>query len=107
MFSWSFVLARRTARVISSAPAYSTAAWISFREYFPEPKMKREENSCPPKISLSFCVIRNVLSVLCQGSLSPAMSRRIILASWAAQTSTREATKPSPTEESDVPSPQR
>ena len=57
MFSCSLVLARRTARVMSSAPASRTAAWMRLREYFPEPRMNREVKVCPPMIrgSLLFC----------------------------------------------------
>ena len=57
MFSCSFVFARRTARVIISAPASFTAASIRLSEYFPEPKIKRELNSCPPIISLSLFML--------------------------------------------------
>ena len=36
------------------APAFSTAALISSREYFPDPSMKRDWNSCPPRQNVSF-----------------------------------------------------
>ena len=59
MFSCSLVLARRTARVMSSAPASRTAASMSFREYFPEPRMKRDVKVCPPitRGSLLCCTV--------------------------------------------------
>ena len=61
MFSFSVVLARRTARVIIWAPASRTAASISSREYFPEPKINREVNSLPPRLHVS-CVFMAIPS---------------------------------------------
>ena len=54
MLSPSALFARRTASVIISAPACCTAASISAIEYFPDPRIKREWNSRPPRISGSF-----------------------------------------------------
>ena len=42
MLSCSLVLARRTASVIISAPAYLTALSIRLSEYLPEPSIKRD-----------------------------------------------------------------
>ena len=53
IFSCSFVFALRTASVMISAPASLIAASIRFKEYFPEPRINRDRNSCPPMTSLS------------------------------------------------------
>ena len=64
MFSFFFVLVRRTANVIICAPAFSTAALISSMEYFPDPKIKREENSFPPNVNVSFFIFSSFFLVL-------------------------------------------
>ena len=56
MFSFFLVLVLLTASVMICAPAFSTAALISSIEYFPDPKMKREENSLPPNVNVSFAI---------------------------------------------------
>ena len=63
MFSFFFVLVRRTANVIICAPAFSTAALISSMEYFPDPKIKREENSFPPNVNVSFFIFSSFFLV--------------------------------------------
>ena len=50
-------LARRSAIVIICAPASETAALMSSGEYLPEPRIKRDVNSCPPMMSLSVIVV--------------------------------------------------
>ena len=42
----------------------SSSRWINFMEYFPEPKIKRELNSCPPITNLSSFMIISI-SVVC------------------------------------------
>ena len=64
MFSFFFVLVRRTANVIICAPAFSTAALISSMEYFPDPKIKREENSFPPNVNVSLFIVLPLFCVM-------------------------------------------
>ena len=47
-------LARRRARVAISTPPFLITAFVISSENFPEPKIKRELNSCPPIINGSF-----------------------------------------------------
>ena len=61
MLSFAPASARRNAMVTIWAPASWTAASIKFTEYFPEPKMKREVNSCPPNDKVSFVFMIRLL----------------------------------------------
>ena len=54
------------------APAFSTAARIRLREYFPEPRIKREVNACPPNINVSLsCNMNKTCPFLCFSKQQP------------------------------------
>ena len=61
MFSFSCVFARRTESVMICAPACSIAAYTRASEYLPEPRMKRDVNSRPPSLNVSFIFLLSPL----------------------------------------------
>ena len=86
--------------MIISAPASLTAASIRLREYFPEPKIKRELNSFPPKTNLSSFIVYPFYSLN-----SSARILKTVIAWWAAQSITLGAKSVPSFETSLSPSP--
>ena len=68
IFSTSPPTARRRAKVIISAPASSRTASIKSIENFPDPKINRECNVCPPKVHVS-CVSISFTEIVIGSSL--------------------------------------